>query len=196
MQAMKSHKQEVRVSRAFSEYAFIPLGKHLQQPHKLSSSRVLIWKTCSGNGFRVKSWANPPPSLLLSLTLPNENDAHILSKSLAKIGHLAPTDPSYTLPSLPHACCSLWRLIIKVLWCPTPSSHAAYHWEPSGLMAKSQAHLPHPLTYWRAIVSSCFLLLQPQHDPYCYHSSMMLFHANSNHFPLTFSAPAFWNLHL
>lgn len=58
-------KQELGMSRAFSEYAFIPLGKHLGQPNKLSSFRVLIWKTCSGNGFRVKSWANLPPSLLL-----------------------------------------------------------------------------------------------------------------------------------
>lgn len=88
----------------------------------------------------------------------------------------------------------------KVLWYPTPISYAVYHWEPSGLLAKSQAHLPHPLTYWRTTVSySCFLLFQPQCDPYgtfCYHSSMMLFHTNSNHFPLTFPAPAFWDLHL
>lgn len=94
------------------------LGKHLRQPHRLCSSRVLIWKTCSGNGFRIKSWANPLPSSLLSPTLPNQNGAHILSQCLAKIGHLAHMYPSYTLTPLLHARCSLWRLIIKC--CDTP----------------------------------------------------------------------------
>lgn len=137
MQAMKSHEQEFGKWQASSEHALIPLEHHTNSVFQCS---------CGGPTQEMGSEGEILSTLLLlfSHTLTNWDCAQILFSCLAKnrkTGSCYPSPRILLTPRLQiHS--SLWRLILRVTWCPTPIFCATYHWEPSGLLAKSQAHLP------------------------------------------------------
>lgn len=158
------------------------------QSYKLRSSRVFIWRAYSGNGFR--EW-NPEysPSPLLSRTLTTWDYAQVLFRGLAKNRKPGPYCPClYTFNTSSSCSCLTVRTNPKSNVMPHSYVCATTHWEPSGLLAESQAHLPSPLTFWRTSVSYYhFLMLHLQHDlywnllPSFRHDA--LFQVNNSHFP-------------